>query len=441
MTHSVEANVRGIRKLIADGVPGKHHDALVKLYEEVRPIWFGLIARARQAKAQREAKKQGKNVRKPVGRPLSTEILAEFTKLTAKYKFAGFQDGRALVDFLKEFPPSKNAVSHEVGIQRQIERRDAGFGFEAAQAKKMRASNKYIWVGRSAGSYGAVDIIAISTRGVVLAQCKATNAERSNPVEHKKLSLLYSKLGHIAQIRLYYIKDGDPVYVVINNETLPKLIGEDAKWNVVKASLATVERSPAEMSTMLDALSRTLHWRGSKKQLSDLYKSLAAFMIKSITEDTFVWTPEKRVEFRKLLDPYRGFLASQDAHVTKALLHPKFAPVVFIKDAENVRDVALESKIFKQAGFSLRVEKEAGVKTPIHVVRSTVAGDRIIVYHCRRNGHFQADEIEYLWNAVIDKLPRQVEFRVAWYANKRLIKTKTIKTRADLEWFSKQRGI
>lgn len=440
MMHSVTANIRGIRKLIADGVPGAKHDALVKLYEEVRPIWFGLVARARQAKAQREAKKQGKSIRKPVGRPLSNEILAEFSKLAEKYKFAGFEDGRALVDFLKAFPPSKNAISHEAGIQKQIERRDAGFDFEAVQAKKMRASNKYVWVGRSAGSYGAVDIIAISTRGVVLAQCKAANAERTNPAEHKKLSALHSKLGHIAEIRLYYVKDGDTVYVAINEETLPKMIGEDVKWNVVKASLATVERTPAEMSTMLDALSKTLHWRGTKKQISEMYKSLAAFMIESISEDTFTWTSEKRIKFRKLLDPYRGFLASQDAHVTKALMHPRFAPVVFIKD-DSSRDVALESKIFKQAGFSLRVEKEAGVKTPIHVVRSTVAGDKIITYHCRRNGHFNADEVEYLWNNIVDKLPRQVEFRVAWYANKRLIKTKTIKQRSDLEWFTKQRGI
>jgi hypothetical protein len=203
----ITANIRGIRKLIADGVPGQKHDALVALYNDVREPWFELIKRARIAKAQREAKRDGRGVRKPVGRALSSELLTKFDALAKKYKVAGFSDGRALVDFLKEFPPARNAADHNAGIQRQIERRDTGFEFEATLAKNLRASGQYLWVGRSAGSYGAVDIVAISKRGVLLAQCKATNAERTNTAEHKKLSVLLAKLGRIAEIRLYFLRE------------------------------------------------------------------------------------------------------------------------------------------------------------------------------------------------------------------------------------------
>jgi hypothetical protein len=440
MSNIVNANVRGIRKLIADGVPGQKHDLLVALYNDVREPWFELIKRARIAKAQREAKKAGRGVRKPVGRPLSSDLLVKFDALATKYKAAKFEDGRALVEFLKEFPPARNAADHNVGVQRQIERRDSGFQFEATLAKNLRSSGQYVWVGRSAGSYGAVDIVAISKRGVLLAQCKATNAERTNTAEHKKLSALHTKLGRIAEIRLYYLKEGQPVYVKIDEKSLPKLAGEPVVWKVVQASVKLAIRSPAEHNAMIAELAARLHWRGTKRQLDVLYNALTPFFVE-LAKARFQWDAEKRIKFRQLLDPYRGFLASQDAHVTKALLLPKFSPVEVAPDEIKLgRDAVLETRVFKQAGFAMRVEHEAGVLTPIHVVRSTVAGDRLICYHCRRNGLFSEDEVEKLWK-IVDALPKQVEFRVAWYLNKRTIKTKTIKTHTDLEWFTKQRGI
>jgi hypothetical protein len=436
----VTANIRGIRKLIADGVPGQKHDALVALYNDVREPWFELVKRARIGKAQREAKRDGRGVRKPVGRALSSELLTKFDALAKKHKVAGFSDGRALVDFLKEFPPARNAADHNAGIQRQIERRDTGFEFEASLAKNLRASGQYLWVGRSAGSYGAVDIVAISKRGVLLAQCKATNAERTNTAEHKKLSVLHAKLGRIAEIRLYFLREGQPVYVKIDDRSLPKLAGEPVVWKVVQASVKLARRTPAEHNAMIAELATKLHWRGNKRQLDTLYNALTPFFIE-LAKSRFQWDAEKRIKFRQLLDPYRGFLASQDAHVTKALLLPKFSPVEVAPDEIKLsRDAVLETRIVKQAGFAMRVEHEPSVKTPIHVVRSTVAGDKIICYHCRRNGLFSEEEVEQLWK-LVDALPTQVEFRVAWYLNRRTIKTKTIKTHTDLEWFTKQRGI
>jgi hypothetical protein len=435
---SIVANTQGIRKLIADGYGASKHDKLAAFYAEVREYWFEMVKRARIAKRQKETKQAGGNIRKPVGRILSTDIISQLERIAATYKLPGIKDAKSLIDFLKQYPPSRNASCVHEGAKKQIERRDAGFKFEADLTHKLRNSGQYVWVGRSAGSYGAIDIVAISRKGLMFAQCKATEAERSMKSDHGKLVKLHGELGHLAELRLYFLREGQTVFVKLDESTLPKLAGKDVKWKVVTATTKEITRSASEYRMMIEELSTRLHWQGSTSKLSALYQQLIPFW-KKLAKAGFQWSGPLRIEFRTILDAYRGFLSSQDAHVTKALMIPKFAPIEIVKDdAHTERDYGVEQKIFKKAGFSMRVEKEPGYRSPIHVLRSTTNGSKIIAYFCVRDGYISDEDVKWLASTV-ERLPKQVEFRVAWYV-KRELKTKTVKSEADLQYFSKQRG-
>jgi hypothetical protein len=274
----------------------------------------------------------------------------------------------------------------------------------------------------------------------MLAQCKATEAERKMKSDHDKLVKLHDKLGHLAELRLYFLRDGQPVFVKLDETTLPGLVSEGDPWKVVTASVSLKLRDAAEHKQMISELSTKLHWGGSDAKLDAMYRAIVPFW-KKLAEQKFQWSGESRVEFRKLLDQYRGYLVSQDAHVTKALMLPKFSPVEIESDESLFkRDSSLEQKIVKQAGFAMKVEKEHDYRTPIHVVRSTSNGSKLIVYHCNRSGFLSEEDVSWL-TSIVTRLPKQVEFRVAWYENKRSIVTKTVKDEAGLRFFTTQRGI
>jgi hypothetical protein len=436
----VIANVTGIRKLVADGYSAAKHAQLVEFYADVREPWFELLQRTRTAKRQRETKKDGGKLRVPVGRPLSSELIGRFDLITRKYKLPGIIDGRQLVDFLKRYPPSRNSSREDTGASKQIERRDLGFAFEGQLMKRLRASGTYLWVGRSAGSYGAIDIIAISRKGVMLAQCKATEAERTMKSEYVKLAKTYRQLGHLAEMRMYFKRDGQTVYVKLDESSMSRLAGVNTRWSVVSAAISLVKRSPTEFKQMIAALKTRLHWNGSETKLATMYENLVPFWRK-LAAANFQWSAELRIEYRKLLDPYRGYLVSQDAHVTKALLLPRFAPLAIVQTRiDEKRDPILEQRIFKQAGFAMRVEHESGYETPIHVVRATSNGSKLIVYHCVRSGQLDETKQQEL-GELASKLPKCVEFRVAWYENRKMIRTRRCQSITDFSYFSKARGV
>jgi hypothetical protein len=230
------------------------------------------------------------------------------------------------------------------------------------------------------------------------------------------------------------------VYVKLDESSMARLAGVNTRWSVVSAAARRVERTPVEFKQMISALKTRLHWNGSEAKLASLYESLVPFWSK-LAATNFQWSAMLRIEYRQLLDPYRGYLVSQDAHVTKALLLPRFAPIVVEKDAAaEKRDPILEQRIFKQAGFAMRIERESGYETPIHVVRATTNGSKLIAYHCVRAGFLNAEQISEL-GVLASKLPKQVEFRIAWYENRKTIRTKCCRSASDLEYFSTPRGV
>jgi hypothetical protein len=409
------------------------------MYAEVRTVWFEYLSKIRQAKKARERNKEsGKS--KAVPRALSADLLKRFNDVAEKFNIDRISTGRELIEYLKLYPPSKISSSTTDTSVSQLQRRDAGFEFEASLAKELRLNPENVWVGRSAGSYGAADIIIFTRHRVTLVQCKKADAMRKSLSEHKKLKALYDAVHKIASVKMYYTKDNQRRLVTITPETLKVLSGEVKSWEYVTASVEEITRTPAEFKAMIEKLKVRVKWHGTTTSLAKAYEAVKP-VIRKLAECGMQWSAELRLDYRKALDPFRGSLMMQDAHFTKALMTPAYAPFVFKKDdAHAERDSSLEGRIFKTAGLAIRVEKEPGVKSLVHVVRLTTNKSKFVAYACRKNGLLSAEEID-AYTDFATKLPPVVELRLAWYENKRLVKTKVLKSRKDVEYFSKQRGI
>jgi hypothetical protein len=431
------ANVNGIRFLIGNNqAKPSDFNKLDEMYQEVRQAWFEYTARVRAAKRLREKNKESDKT-KSVPRALNAELLKKFNDVADKFKISGIDSGRELVEFLKQYPPSKIAASVNDASISQLNKRDAGFNFEAQLASRLRHQPSNLWVGRTAGSYGAADILVFHKHGVRLIQCKKANAMRPSATEHKKLSDLLKVVHKIATVELFYMDNHVLKSVIIDNDSLKVLSGEATSWNAV---VAAEVKTSVEMNKMLENLSKRISWRGSIADLKKAYVAVTP-IIKRLVECKMQWSAELRLEYRKALDPFRGFMAHQDAHFTKAILSPAYCPVKLVVDEVHAdRDSSLEGRITKLPGLSFKTEKESGIKTPIHVVRLNTAKTKFIAYVCRKSGLLSQSEVD-TYSDLVSKLPRVVELRLAWYANKRLVKSKVIASRKDAEYFLTQRGI